>query len=236
MAIQDDGRENELRELFGLYKAADQGRSGVDAYMQLDGIQVPFELKSTTRGSVTTVRDFGPDHIEKWVDKHWLIGVYDRRTEKLKYAIYGSPAMMAPWIKEKAEYISLDFQLADLVPSLMTGETMQALLPTKASYTIKDAKCVQKKQHTVAEYRGLMDIKNGYTPGRMLEILKSRCAYLIRRGSTLNNPHIPESYFKGAEWPRLKPSDADQLPGLVRKALEFTDGSSDQINSENPSA
>ncbi len=66
MAVQDDRREQELIELFELLKLADAGRAGLDAMLPLDGVEVPFELKSTTRGSVTTVRDFGRDHIEKW--------------------------------------------------------------------------------------------------------------------------------------------------------------------------
>lgn len=66
MAIQDDAREEQQRELFGLIKNEDEGRSGVDAFMLLDdGTEIPFELKTTTSGSVTTVRDFGYDHILK---------------------------------------------------------------------------------------------------------------------------------------------------------------------------
>jgi hypothetical protein len=40
-----------------------------------------------------------------------------------------------------------------------------------------------------------MDETDGYTPEKMLEILKLRAIYLNQRGSTLNNPHIPKSFF-----------------------------------------
>lgn len=40
-----------------------------------------------------------------------------------------------------------------------------------------------------------MDDADGYTPAKMLEILKLRAIYLNQRGSTLNNPHIPKSFF-----------------------------------------
>ena len=75
MPIQDDERENEQIQLFGLTKG--EGRSGTDAFLIFeDGSNIPFELKSTTNGSVTTVRDFGFDHILKWKHKHWIISKY----------------------------------------------------------------------------------------------------------------------------------------------------------------
>ena len=71
--FQDDDRENSMRELFELYKDDNEGRSGIDAFLDFEGKTIPFELKTTSQGSVTTAIDFGPDHIEKWKDKHWLI-------------------------------------------------------------------------------------------------------------------------------------------------------------------
>jgi hypothetical protein len=40
-----------------------------------------------------------------------------------------------------------------------------------------------------------MDDDEGYMPSKMLEILKLRALYLNQRGSTLNNPRIPRSFF-----------------------------------------
>ncbi|MEQ9552230.1 MAG: hypothetical protein RIM23_21790 [Coleofasciculus sp. G3-WIS-01] len=62
-----------------------------------------------------------------------------------------------------------------------------------------------------------MDLFQGYSPERMLSILKDRCQYLIERGSTLNNPHIPASYFQG--WKRITENHAQRLRELVAEAL-----------------
>ena len=51
----------------------------------------------------------------------------------------------------------------------------------------------------------------------MLKILKQRCKYLIERGSTLNNPHIPASYFDG--WERITKNHAKRLNELVFQSL-----------------
>ena len=64
--FQDDLREQEMIELFDLVKDENEGRSGIDAFLELDGTNIPFELKTTSSKnvSVTTVRDFGYDHIQ----------------------------------------------------------------------------------------------------------------------------------------------------------------------------
>jgi len=112
--FQDDDRENAMIDLFSLYKNDDEGRSGIDAFLDHNGQAIPFELKTTSQGSVTTVRDFGQDHIVKWKGKHWLIGFFLKGEEYYKY---GSPSMMEEWIKSKEEYIAPDFKLASLVPA-----------------------------------------------------------------------------------------------------------------------
>lgn len=218
MAVQDDAREIEMIDLFEL-RGANEGRSGTDAYLDYGGQTLPFELKSTSKGSVTTVRDFGPDHIEKWRNRHWLIGVYDARGTKILHALYGSPAAMAPWIDEKAEYIRPDFEFAESVPGLITSDVMNLVVGAKELYDYDDARTLQKKQHSKAEYLALMDRDAGYSPDRMLEIVRSRVKYLIERGSTLNNPHIPASYFAG--WEKIKENHARRLRELVREALDL---------------
>lgn len=65
MTVQDDIRENELIQLFNLEMLANSTRSGTDAILTLNSLIIPFELKSTTNISVTTVRDSGPEHIKK---------------------------------------------------------------------------------------------------------------------------------------------------------------------------
>ena len=70
MPFQDDERERELIELFKLRIPDGRTRGGIDAELVLDGRVLPFEVKSASKGSVTTVRDFGPDHVQKWRGKH----------------------------------------------------------------------------------------------------------------------------------------------------------------------
>ena len=42
--FQDDDREEAMITLFDLYKDQTEGRSGVDAFLKLDGKTIPFEL------------------------------------------------------------------------------------------------------------------------------------------------------------------------------------------------
>lgn len=210
--FQDDDREEAMIALFNLYKDEAEGRSGVDAFLKLDGKTIPFELKTTSQGSVTTVRDFGPEHILKWKNKHWLIGFFIKGREYYKY---GSPSMMAKWIKSKEEYISSDFKLAKLVPAKINFDDMYQIIGKKDIYIYEDAKAIQKMQYKKEQYLELQDLKHGYSSKRMLEIVKDRAQYLIERGSTLNNPHIPFSYFNG--WTEITKDHAEQLRTMVRK-------------------
>lgn len=228
MAVQDDAREIKLRELFGLEKEEGEGRGGNDAILRINDQTIAFELKSTSSvsRSVTTVRDFSLEHVEKWKHKHWLIGVYDSDGETLEYCLYGSPKKMEPWIQEKADYIGPDLMLAKLAPAKLTLKHLRQVCGTKKLYSLEDAKRIHKQQYSADEYKDRMDFREGrgkskvegYTPTRMLDILKDRAEYLIRRGSTLNNPHIPGSYFEG--WTQIKGSHAAELRKMVREAIE----------------
>ena len=62
-----------------------------------------------------------------------------------------------------------------------------------------------------------MDIHNGYSSERMLDILRKRCRYLLERGATLNNPHIPETYFNGME--QITQNHSTRLRELVAQSL-----------------
>jgi len=67
--IQDDKRELQIANLFRLIPGT--SRIGVDAS---DEEANKFELKSTTRDQVSTARDLGPKHIERWEQRYWIIG------------------------------------------------------------------------------------------------------------------------------------------------------------------
>jgi hypothetical protein len=59
-----------------------------------------------------------------------------------------------------------------------------------------------------------------YSRDRMRALLQERCNYLIRRGSTLNNPHIPESYLIELG---LEQIVKDHAATLRRHAREYLD-------------
>ena len=109
MPVQDDARESQMIQLFNLTVPEERRRSDIDAHLNIDGKVIDFELKSTTSDSVSTVRDFGPEHIRKWrADLHWIFAFYDKSGTKLLHCIYASPADMEPWIAEKERYIRPD--------------------------------------------------------------------------------------------------------------------------------
>lgn len=213
-SVQDDARENRIVDLFNLSRPENRVRHGTDATLTLQGTLYEFELKSATTkgGNVSTVRDLGPDHIAKWKDKHWIIGFFDG--PNLSYCRYGSPDAMAPWIMGKWDYIRADFEMAKYIPVQIILETMYKILGKKNVYSRQDARKLHKNQLTAAGYVEHMDLDDGYTPERMLKIFRDRARYVIQRGSTLNNPHIPFKFFEA--WPMISSNHASTLRKLVR--------------------
>jgi hypothetical protein len=227
MAAQDDAREFEMRTLFNLTRPEEYGRADVDAVLELRGRTIPeklrgetlyFELKSATGGkpTISTVRDFGLHYLEKWRKLHWIFGIYDGG--KLQYCLYGSPQAMKPWFDQMASYIAADVALAEHAPGLIGDKTLTAILGSAKTFTLADARRLMKNQFSAAEYAAAADLPGGtYSRKAMLKMLRQRCAYVIRRGSTLNNPHIRASYFAG--WERITEDHAARLRELVVDAL-----------------
>ncbi|HEY1777055.1 MAG TPA: hypothetical protein VGG41_12925 [Solirubrobacteraceae bacterium] len=232
MAAQDDIREREMRTLFNLETAPDRRRADIDAILKLEGTSippelsgttVPFELKSATGGkpTISTVRDFGLSHVEKWRPLHWLFGIYGRGVDgdlQLQYCLYGSPAKMAPWFDRMADYIAPDVMLALHVPELITMATLSAVLGDATDFSLREARQLMKNQYSAAQYeRAADEPEQHYSRVAMLAMLRERCRYVIERGSTLNNPHIPASHFAG--WEQIERNHAARLRELVVEAL-----------------
>ena len=227
MAAQDDAREFELRTLFNLTRPEEYGRADIDAVLELKGRAIPaalrgqtvsFELKSATGGrpTISTVRDFGLHYLEKWRKLHWLFGIYEGR--RLQYCLYGSPAAMKPWFDQMAAYIGPDVALAEHAPDFIKDSTLTAILGSRRKFTRADARRLMKNQYSAADYDAAADLPGGeYSRRAMLSMLRQRCEYVIRRGLTLNNPHIPASYF--ADWERITEDHAARLRELVVEAL-----------------
>ena len=211
---QDDKREKELIGLFELQEPVPKTRGGLDAHLEWSDERIEIEIKSCTNEqcTVSTARDVGGDHIARWRKLHWLFGFYDLH-QNLLYCLYGSPQRMKPWIDKLEEYVRPDVLLAQRAAAQLRMADLYAVLGKKTVYTLDDAKRLQKKQYSQNQYRDAMDLKDGYSPQRMLEILQARLQYIASRGSTLNNPHIPGSYFTG--WPQIKADHAATLRRMV---------------------
>jgi hypothetical protein len=57
----------------------------------------------------------------------------------------------------------------------------------------------------------------------MLKVLQERCAYVILRGSTLNNPHLAESYLAAKTTP-ITSNHAATVRTLVQAYLDGQPG------------
>jgi hypothetical protein len=225
MPVQDDVRERELTQLFNLWVPEQRRRDETDAFLRFAGHKLPFELKSTTSGSVSTVRDFGPDHIAKWKNLHWIFGFYTSDGARLLYCHYASPRDMAPWIQKMEDYVRTDVVLALEASRSVSRDTLDMIFEEKDVYSREEAKSIMKNQWSAEAYRAAQDLPNGYSPGRMVEILKERCRYVIRRGATLNNPHIPKGYFAG--WEKITEDHAAKLRTLVQAYLAASTSATD---------
>lgn len=223
MPVQDDERERQMVDLFNLTVPKERRRADVDALLELDerAEPLPFELKSSTGKSVSTVRDFGPDHIAKWRQLHWLFAFYSSGGQRLRYCYYASPADMADWISDRERYVRPDMVLAEWAPRLVSAETLQQVLGDAETFSLDDARLIMKNQWRLADYHRQADLPGAtYSRERMIELLQQRCAYLIRRGATLNNPHIPEVYLTSRGLHPIDRDHAAKLRQLVRAHLD----------------
>ena len=197
MAVQDDRREKEMCQLIGLREG--EGRSEVDAFFDFEArgkaYSSPIELKSTTSYSVSTARDVGPAHIAKWRARIWVFGFYDSHGRKLQKLLTLGPNDMEDWIGKIESYIAPDLAIGKRIADKLNLEDLYIICGEKNKYSLSDAQALHKRQWSRDKYISEMDDGDGYTPSKMLEILKLRAIYLNQRGSTLNNPHIPSSYF-----------------------------------------
>ena len=105
------------------------------------------------------------------------------------------PHDMEIWIDRIERYIAPDFMIGDRLAQRLSLEDLHVICGEKALYRREDAEALQKRQWSNDQYLSEMDVPDGYSPHRMLEILRLRARYLNARGATLNNPHIPKTFF-----------------------------------------
>jgi hypothetical protein len=107
---QDNKRELVLIEMFGLNRISKNSRGLYDAIDDYGNI---FELKSTSKSNVSTARDCGLKHIERWRKEYWIVGIWDCACELYKDIYFLSPLDLEDWIikvemkiKERMELMS----------------------------------------------------------------------------------------------------------------------------------
>jgi hypothetical protein len=148
-AQQSAEREDQMRNRFNL-APGDEGRDGTDAWLELDeGDPVPFEIKSSDVASVSTARDVGREHIEKWRRRHWLFGFFQRGSMNPPIArcfIYASPHQLEEWIAQQEEYAGKDWEIVRLLPTLATRDLLRAVVGDQEHYSLNDARGILKSQ------------------------------------------------------------------------------------------
>lgn len=205
MPVQDDERERELVRMFNLDWDPAHQRAGVDAILDIDVDGRPcrfeVEVKSSTGMTVSTARDVGMDHIQKWRRKLFVIGFYSKeaRRPELQHCLCLTPLDMEPWIARIEAKILIDFKLALLASRRLELIDLFEICGNHKSYMLKDAKRLHKQQWTADQYLAAQDIEatgqRRISPGKMLEILRLRSQYIAERGATLNNPHITKTHL-----------------------------------------
>jgi hypothetical protein len=125
-------------------------------------------------------------------------------------------------------YVRPDGILADTVPERITDDVLVRVLGDKPMYSLDEAKAIGKNQYSAAQYRERMDMpeQKSYSQQRMLELLRERCRYVLLRGATLNNPHIPAGYFK--KWEQITEDHAITLRRLVGEYLQSSAAATEQ--------
>jgi hypothetical protein len=205
MPVQDDERERELVRVFNLTWNPSHQRAGVDALLNIfvngRNYQFEVEVKSTTGTTVSTARDVGMEHIQKWRTKLFVIGFYSKeaRRPELRNCLCLTPIDMEPWVASIEKKIATDFKIALRASRTLTVSDLFEVCGQKLTYSLDDAKQLHKMQWTSEEYKAALDTtehgKQSISQAKMLDILRLRAKYIAERGATLNNPHITKAHL-----------------------------------------
>lgn len=207
MPVQDDERERELVRMFNLDWDPTHQRDGVDALLDIAALGSAYrfevEVKSTTGSTVSTARDVGMEHIQKWRRKLFVIGFYSKeaRRPELLRCLCLTPLDMEPWIASIEAKILIDFKLASLASRRLLLSDLFEVCGQQETYSVEDAKRLHKQQWSAEQYVAALDVEidgnRRISKEKMLEILRLRSKYISERGATLNNPHITKTLLDG---------------------------------------
>lgn len=231
MPVQDDERERELVRMFNLDWDPAHQRAGVDALLDVDVDGRPFrfevEVKSSTGSTVSTARDVGMKHIQKWRRKLFVIGFYSKeaRRPELQHCLCLTPIDMEPWITLIEAKILIDFKLAHRASRRLVLADLFEVCGEKENYSLEDAKRLHKQQWTADEYEAALDVDHGterrISQERMLQILQLRAQYIAERGATLNNPHVTKTHLDTFAGSNRVVSGPNWAAGIRQIATEF---------------
>ena len=133
--VQDNIREMQLRTLFNL-RSGGTSRIGHDARDNFDN---PFELKTTTKNSVTTARDVGPHTLEKWRGRYWICA--KGRNMPAGFVIeeiyFLSPSMMKEWIDSIEARFKPDLELLESVLDILRQSEFETSKEERLEYLVK---------------------------------------------------------------------------------------------------
>ena len=206
MSVQDDERERELVRVFNLAWDPAHQRAGVDAMLDIavEGrvFRLDIEVKSTTGDTVSTARDVGVEHIQRWRRMLFVIGFYTKeaRRPELRRCLCLTPLDMEPWIASVESKILIDFKIAARASKQLGLDDLFDVCGERNTYSLEDARRLHKQQWSAAEYQAALDTVAAGTPRisqtKMLLILQLRAQYIAERGATLNNPHITKVHLR----------------------------------------
>jgi len=231
MPVQDDERERELVRMFNLDWDPAHQRAGVDAVLEVDvdgqSFRFEVEVKSSTGSTVSTARDVGMEHIQKWRRKLFVIGFYSKeaRRPELQHCLCLTPIDMEPWIASIEAKILIDFKLALRASRRLVLADLFEVCGEQETYSLEDAKRLHKQQWTADEYAAALDVaigaKRRISQAKMLEILQLRSKYIAERGATLNNPHVTKTHLDTFAGSNRVVSGPNWAAGVRQIAAEF---------------
>lgn len=202
VAPQDDAREQEQLKIFGLKQEPLSSREENDALLDLPNLATQkLELKSTTKKSITTARDFGLNHINSWRKKHLLCSFYDSKGNQLHESLLIPNIKLQDWLNQQLHYIKVDREIINAlnhkVDEAFLGELRTMIFDEQKTYSSEILDDLLKKQISNEEKKQFLDINgSAISPASLNAALKKRLEYLLFRGTTRNNPHIGVKFIK----------------------------------------
>jgi hypothetical protein len=103
---------------------------------------------------------------------------------------------MKEWLDYWENDIKRGLKISDMLVERIDMKMLDSIFGKKMYYSITEAKKVFKKLKTKSEYEELDYKGNGIKRRDMLDLFKQHNKNYLYRGSAVNNPKIPESYYK----------------------------------------